>query len=191
MTRSSRLSHVIGFDDAPFDRAHRGDIPLVGVVFAGLRLEGVVRGTIRRDGSNAARVMAGMIAGSRFAEHLQLILLQGIAVGGFNVVDVFALHRKTGLPVLVIARRQPDMKAIRSALTTRVRGGLRKWRVIERLGAMEPAGSVRVQRVGISLADASAVVQRFAVNGFTPEPLRVAHLVAGAFGPARVRSAPR
>ena len=35
-------SHVVGFDDAPFARWYRGDVPVVGAVFCGLRLEGVV-----------------------------------------------------------------------------------------------------------------------------------------------------
>jgi len=104
-------SHVIAFDDAPFDRAHRGDVPLIGVVFAGGRLDGVVRGRVRRDGANAAREMARLIASCRFVAHPQLIMLQGIAVAGFNVVDVFALHEATGLPILVVARRVPDMEA--------------------------------------------------------------------------------
>lgn len=50
------IQHVIGFDDAPFDRLRRGDVPVVGAVFCGSRLEGVVLGRVRRDGANATRV---------------------------------------------------------------------------------------------------------------------------------------
>ena len=176
-----RYSHVIAFDDAPFARSHRGDVPLVGVVFAASRLDGVVAGKVRRDGANAAPVMARLIAGSRFLEHLQLVMLQGIAVAGFNVVDVFALHEMTKLPLLVVAKRAPDFSAIESALKNRVRGGARKWRIIERLGPMEKLGGVHVQRVGIDRDEAERVIRRFAINGNMPEPLRVAHLVATAF----------
>jgi endonuclease V-like protein UPF0215 family len=31
------ISNVIGFDDFPFPRPHRGDVEIVGVVFSGLR----------------------------------------------------------------------------------------------------------------------------------------------------------
>lgn len=184
----SKLSHVVAFDDAPFVRAHRGDVPLIGVVYAGLRLDGVLSGRVSRDGVNAARTMASMILESRFVEHLQLILLQGIAVAGFNVVDVFALRKETGLPVLVVARRRPDRDAIREVLLTRVRGGGRKWRIIERLGPMEACERVFVQRAGISSDDAARVVRRLAVHSREPEPLRVAHLIAGAYAaPASLR----
>jgi endonuclease V-like protein UPF0215 family len=120
-----------------------------------------------------------MIEVSRFAGHLQLILLQGIALAGFNVVDAFLLSRATGLPVLVVSRVEPDYGAVRRALEERVRGGARKWRLIERLGPMERCGRVRVQRVGLTLAEAGAVIERLAIHSSVPEPLRVAHAVAG------------
>ncbi len=175
-----KFSHVAGFDDAPFERSHRGDVAVVGTIFAGSRLDGVLTGRVRRDGANAASIIARMLGASRFAAHLQLVMLQGIALAGFNVVDVFALHRAIGLPILVIARRRPDLDAIRDALLGRVRGGVRKWRIIERLGPMERCGAVWAQRVAIGAADAASVVERFAVHSSIPEPLRVAHLVAGA-----------
>jgi hypothetical protein len=175
-----RLSHVIGFDDAPFARSHRGNVPIVGAVFAGTRLDGVLIDRVRRDGANAARTLIRMISSSKFAPHLQLVMLQGIALAGFNVVDVFRLHRELQIPVLVIARHRPNMKAVRSALLTRVPGGQRKWTIIERLGSMKPVAGVFVQHVGISLEHAERVIRRFATHSSIPEPLRAAHLIAGA-----------
>jgi endonuclease V-like protein UPF0215 family len=169
---------VIAFDDCAFDRESRGDVCLVGAVMAGPRLDGVVSGRVRRDGANSSTVMARMIFESRFVEHLQLILLQGIAVAGFNVVDVFELHAVTDLPILVVARREPDLDAIRETLTLRIRGGLRKWNIIERLGPMERVRGVWVQRVGLTEDETNAILERHAVNGNYPEPLRVAHLIA-------------
>lgn len=174
------LSNVVGIDDAAFDRAHRGDVPVVGTVFAGLRFDGVMIGKVRRDGANATSKLASLVLGSKFREHLQLLMLNGIALGGFNVVDIHGLHEQLGLPILVVCRRQPDFDAIREALLTRVPGGRRKWALIERLGAMEPAGKVFVQRAGLDLDVARATVERFAVHGHVPEPLRVAHLIGGA-----------
>jgi endonuclease V-like protein UPF0215 family len=128
--------------------------------------------------------MAKMIFDSRFVEHLQLIMLQGIAVAGFNVVDVFELHAVTDLPILVVSRREPDLDAIRETLTVRIRGGARKWRIIEKLGPMERVGGVWVQRVGLSESETATVVDRFAMNGNYPEPLRVVHLIASGISGA-------
>jgi uncharacterized protein len=177
MTRS--LSHVVGFDDAPFERAHRGDVLVVGAVFAGTRLDGVLSTRVRRDGANATSRLAACITGSRYFAQLQAVLLQGIAFAGFNVVDLAALHRDTGLPVLVVARRRPGLAAIRRALHGHVPGGSRKWRLIEAAGPMEALAGVYVQRCGIGVHDAQRLIAGFQHNGLLPEPLRVAHLIAG------------
>jgi endonuclease V-like protein UPF0215 family len=175
-----RYSNIIGFDDAPFSPDYKGKVQVVGAVFASLRFDGVLVGDIEKDGSDSAATLIQMVSESKFAEHAQLIMLQGIAFGGFNVIDVFHLHEKLNLPVLVVSRRSPDMDAIRKALTTQIPDGEKKWKVIARLGPMEPLKKVYVQRVGITLEEAESVIERFAVHSHTPEPIRVAHLIAGA-----------
>ena len=172
-------SHVIGFDDAPFARAHRGNVRVVGAVFAGARLDGVLSGFIRRDGRNATDVLTRLVCDSRFHAQLQVVMLQGIALGGFNVIDIHALHAALGLPVLVVARKAPDLEAIHAALLGRVPGGARKWRLIEQAGPMEPVAGVHVQRAGLSLDEAGALVAATALHSVMPEPLRTAHLIAG------------
>ncbi|MFN7986252.1 MAG: DUF99 family protein [Thermoanaerobaculia bacterium] len=177
------ISHVVGFDDAPFPRAHKGDVPVLGCVFSEATFTGVVSGKVRKDGRNATDVLARLVSGSKWAPQLQLVMLQGIAVAGFNVVDLAALRRLTGLPVLVVARRAPDLDAIRDALLSRVPGGARKWALVEAAGLMEPCADVFVQRAGLSLDEAADVIRRTALHGRIPEPLRAAHLVAGgAYG---------
>lgn len=185
-----RFSHVIGIDDAPFERDHRGDVPVVGVAFSELRFEGVLTTTIRRDGANATRAVAEMVERSKFAAHTGAVLFQGIALGGFNVIDLQALHERLGMAVLVVARRAPDLVAIESALRTRVPGGVRKWRLIQQAGVMEPCGRLWVQRAGLSLKEAEGIIARLAIHGTIPEPLRVAHLIAGgvATGQSRGRA---
>ncbi len=178
MTRHRRLVHVAGFDDAPSPRGHRGDVLVVGTVFAGERLDGVLSCRVRRDGVNATRRLVQAITGSRFHPQLHAVLLQGIALAGFNVVDIHALAEAVSRPVLVVCRRRPDLAAMRRALLTRVPGGRRKWRLIERAGPMEPLEGVFVQRAGMEREAAACLLRRFALHGRIPEPLRTAHLIA-------------
>jgi len=189
MPHRKPISHVAAIDDAPFEKGHRGNVAVVGTVFAGDRLDGVLTGRVRRDGANAAREIARMIQQSRFEPQIQLVMLQGIALAGFNVVDVFALHATLARPVLVVSRHEPDMGAIRRALLEKVPGGRKKWKLIERLGAMEPSGEVWVQRVGIDEIDTRSVLERFCLHSNIPEPLRAAHIIAGglALGESRGR----
>jgi endonuclease V-like protein UPF0215 family len=198
--------NVIGFDDGPFPREHRGDVWLVGAVCSRTRLDGVVSGRVRRDGADSTAAMTRLLRASPFAAHVRAVLLQGIAVGGFNVVDIQALARDLGVPVLVVMRRRPDLVAVRRALFSdsptarpRVRGAARKWSLIEHAGPIEPLGESRraskraallglrsgeaprlwIQRVGMSLETAREVVQATTLHGNVPEPLRLAHLIAG------------
>jgi len=185
-----RRTHVVGVDDAPFPPRHRGDVLIVGAVFAGPRLEGVLSARVRRDGANATRVVADMVQGSRFAPQLGAVLLQGIALAGFNVVDLQALHERLGIPAIAVARYAPDMAAVRRALLEHVPGGRSKWQRVVAAGPMERAGRVWVQRAGIGLGEAQALIERLTLHGNLPEPLRTAHLVAGgiAAGESRHRA---
>lgn len=131
---------------------------------------------MRRDGRNSISELARLV--NRSPAHLQLILLQGLVLAGFNVVDLHALHVQTGRPVLVVARRAPDLDRIRAALLSRVPGARRKWALIEAAGPMEACGGVFVQRAGLSLAQVQAALGNFTVTGRVPAPLRAAQLIA-------------
>jgi endonuclease V-like protein UPF0215 family len=185
-----RLSNIIGLDDAPFPRNHQGTVKVVGAVFANLRFDGVIIGEIEKDGFDAAAKLEKLVSESKFSEHAQLIMLQGITFGGFNVVDVFYLNRKLGLPVLIVSRKRPDMESIKKALISHIPEGKKKWAVIDRLGPMELVGKVHIQRVGLTPKQAASVIERFAIHSQIPEPLRAAHLVASAITEGQSRGNP-
>ncbi len=176
-----RYSNVVGVDDGPFAREHRGDVPALAVITTERRLDGLLVGKIRRDGRNSTERLAALIGDSRFHAHIQAVLLQGIALGGFNVVDIHRLSQLLARPVLVVARRRPNLVKIKRALLTKVPGGARKWRLIERAGPMETIEGVWVQRAGLDRDDARALVQGSRLIGSLPEALRLAHLLAAAF----------
>ncbi|HVH45744.1 MAG TPA: DUF99 family protein [Labilithrix sp.] len=202
---------MIGFDDGPFAREHRGDVLLVGVVCSGTRVDGIVSGRIRRDGADSTRKMVELVRASQFA-HVQAVMLQGIAVGGFNVVDIHGLSKALQIPVLVVVRRPPDMPSVYRALFSeaeagarpRVAGAARKWKLIQQAGSLELIGPSRrslkrtsglltsgpklwVQRAGLSIEEARRIVTATTLHGNIPEPLRVAHLVAGGITTGRSR----
>jgi endonuclease V-like protein UPF0215 family len=173
------LSNVVGFDDGPFDRGRRGgDVLLVGAVCARTRLDGVLTGRVRHDGWNATDRIAALVEATVFAGHIRAVLLSGITFAGFNVVDIHRLNAALDRPVLVVTRRRPRMDRIRQALD-HLPGARRRWRLFERAGTVEAAGPVFVQRAGLSLAEAGALLERTTLHGNLPEPLRLAHLIAG------------
>jgi len=176
------LANSVGFDDAPFSRTQRERVAVVGAVFARTRFDGVLIGSVERDGDDATEELVRLLRSSRFDGHVQVVLLQGITFAGFNVVDVAQLASRLRRPVMVVARKRPDWERIRRVLHEHIPGGAQKWARIEALGPMEPLGSLFVQRCGLSREEAAWIVDSLALHGKLPEPLRVAHLIAGAIG---------
>jgi len=174
------FTNFIAFDDAPFPKEHRGDVKLVGVVYAWPRLDGLLIGKVRKDGANSALRIIELIKESKFNEHIQLVMLQGVSVAGFNVVDANLIHQTLNRPVLIVARNKPEPEKMKKALLNKIPGGQKKWKLVEKLGPMEPCGHCYIQRIGISKEDAQKVVECTTLYGHIPEPLRIAHLIAGA-----------
>lgn len=176
----------MGLDDAAFTWED-ASVPVVGVVMrGGAYVEGVVRTDVTVDGDDATARLVDLLAASRFTRDLEAVLLDGVAFGGFNVVDVEALHAAVRVPVVTVTRGVPDLAAMRAALESHHADWERKWRLVARVPTREvpTAGTPLTLGVaGTTFEHAVEVVARSTVRGLTPEPLRLAHLVAaGVFG---------
>ena len=178
-----QLTHVIGFDDGAFprERPSIGEAVLVmGVVCSGTEMHGALRCDITRDGDDATERLAAAVEGSRFKGHVQALMFQGLTLGGFNVLDLHGLHRRTGLPVLVLTRRAPDLPRIKDVLHRHLKGGAEKWALIEAAGEMVPLGPLYAQWAGMDAETAATLLARTTREGNLPEPLRLAHIIASA-----------
>lgn len=174
------ISNLVGFDDAPFERGAGRMVPVAGAIYAGERLDGVLTGEVTEDGDDANVQLAHLLGGSPFDAHVQAIMIQGLTLGGFNVVDIRALAEQLARPVMAVVRRRPHLDAVHEALFKRVAGAQDKWRCIQAAGPVHPAGPVFFQCAGIDPEGAREVIGRFTLHGHIPEPLRTAHLIAGA-----------
>lgn len=176
-------SRFLGIDDGPF---HFGDVevPLVGVaVQAPAYIEGVLTSRAHVDGRDATERILGMVRRSRYREGLRMVFLNGIAVGGFNVIDVDALHRELGVPVVTVTRRAPDLASIQAALRRKFDDWEERWALIQHHRIEEVTTRhtpLRVTYVGASREDVIEALALTTVRGALPEPLRVAHLIAAA-----------
>jgi endonuclease V-like protein UPF0215 family len=180
-----RLSNVIGFDDAPFVRSDRSDVALVGTVCSGTRLDIVVRGHVKRDGWDSTDTMVKLVR-EKSLVHVRAVLLQGITVAGFNVVDVRRLNAELEMPVLVVMRKRPRFEQFFKAMEA-VPGAAERRKLVEAAGEPEPVGGVFVQRVGLTRAEVERVLERTTVHGNIPEPLRLAHIIAGGMTTGKSR----
>lgn len=175
---------VLGVDDGPFtwDNAHAD---VVGVLArAPAYVEAVLRSRVAVDGDDATQVVANLVARSRYADAVQVVMLDGVTLGGFNVVDLDALHSALGIPIVTVTRDPPDKPAIEAALRKHFEDAERRLALLQRhpLERVDTAHSpVWVKRVGLGAQDARDLVRSLTVRGAIPEPLRLAHLIAAAY----------
>ena len=174
-----RTIRVMGFDDAPFEKRPGAPVDVAGVVCAGTRFEGMVWGTATRDGDDATAVMAGLLEGSKFADQVHMVLIDGLAVGGFNLVDLPALADTLGRPCVAVMRKAPDMAAIREALG-RFDDAERRLALVERAGPVHGYGPFVFQVAGEAPDVIGPALNRLTDRGHVPEALRIAHLIGSA-----------
>lgn len=168
---------VLGIDDGPFFKFRKGEVIIVGTFYRGGNfLDGLLTTKARVDGNNATKNIAEMVNKSKFKSQLRALLLDGVAVGGFNIVDLHALNTLTKIPVIAVIRKKPDVKKITKTL--RNLGWDKKAKIIEKLPEPIKAGKIYIQPIGIDEKNAKEIVRITTTNAEIPEPIRVAHIIA-------------
>ncbi len=169
---------LLGVDDAPFDKFKDKKTLIIGAFFrGGSSMDGVLSEVVGVDGDDASDKIIRMVKKSKFHPQLRAILLKGLAVGGFNMVDIRKVSRKTGVPVIVVMRRLPSTESMKKALIKLGKQGSIEF--IGRAGKIHEAGSLYMQFSGTTLEQAKEIIRISCSRGNIPEPIRAAHLIAG------------
>lgn len=177
---------IIGWDDAPFAFDDRETLLLGVVCRGGTRIDGVISAKIAKDGLDATDKIAKAINASAHKEQLRLVMLDGITFGGFNIVDINRLSRKTGLAVIAVVRDMPDMGAIMKSLQ-KFPDHEKRWALIKKAGEIRRAAvknnvlkgvrTIYYQKAGIDESACEKIISLTAVNSAIPEPVRLAHII--------------
>lgn len=168
---------LLGVDDAPFDKFKDRKTLIIGVFFrGGSSMDGVLSEVVEVDGNDASNKIISMVKNSKFYPQLRAILLKGLAVGGFNMVDITKVSSKTRVPVIVVMRRLPNRERMESALIKL--GKKAGIKLIEKAGRIHKAGNLYMQFSGTTLEKAKEIVRISCNRGNIPEPIRIAHLMA-------------
>lgn len=174
---------VLGIDDSPFTFGDDKALVVGVVIRLPSYLEGVMRTWCSVDGEDANEVVSEMIEGSRFREQIKLAMVDGVALGGFNVVDISSLNRRTGVPFATVTRDLPDLVKMESALRKNFDDWERRMSVITKHALRKVSTDHKplyVAQTGIDDAMADELIRGSIVRGALPEPLRIAHLIATA-----------
>src|SRR3989442_12926283 len=109
-------SRLLGIHGAPF-RFSDEAVPGLGVVVqAPSYIEGVLTTLAEGDGHDATERIASMVRRSRYRAGLAAILIDGTAVGGFNVIDIDPARAAVGRPAVTVTRKEPNPGSIQTDL---------------------------------------------------------------------------
>ncbi|MGK0289358.1 MAG: endonuclease V-like protein UPF0215 family [bacterium] len=170
---------VIGFDDSPFPFQHGSPVSVSGIVCSNTRFEGMLWGTVRKDGSDATDVISELLLKSKFYAQIHIVLIDGIAVGGFNIIDLEALSIKLNRPCVTIMRKKPDLDAMSHAIKN-LPDAQKKLVLLEKAGEVYDLNSFVFQVKGANPEIVAKILPRLTDRGNIPESLRIAHLVGSA-----------
>jgi len=185
MRRIKKEIRIVGFDDAPFIARSKGKVPVIGVIFRGGDfLDGVLKTDIEIDGMDATDILIKILNHSKHKEQLRVIMLNGITIGGFNMINILKLYEDTGLPVIAVNRRMPNLKNIKTALKN-FEDFEERWKYVEAAGKIhkvmiEKNKNIYYQFKGLKQTEAESIIRLSCTRSLIPEPLRVAHLIASA-----------
>jgi len=178
---------ILGIDDSFFEKNQTEPVLVIGVICRGGEyMDKLLSTHITPDGIDATQKIIEMINRSGSKDQIRAIMLDGIALGGFNVVNINSIYENTKIPVIVIIRKLPDLKKIEQALIN-IADGEKRLKVIKSAGKiyeyqvthkdLKAPGKIYFQISGLSEDKARAILKLSIVHGLIPEPIRLAHII--------------
>jgi hypothetical protein len=182
---------VLGIDDGVFTPHSEEMVDVVGVVYrGGYWLDGFMHTRVKVDGLDATQKLADMIIRSPHYLQLRVVMLNGVTLAGFNVVDIEGLCEKLKLPVIAVTRDKPNFTDIKKALQN-LSEAEKRLKIIKNAGKMikvcthEGEEPIYVHVAGISEEDTKSILKRTSTRSNIPEPLRIAHIIASGLTQAK------
>ncbi|MEM2137117.1 MAG: DUF99 family protein [Candidatus Methanomethylicia archaeon] len=177
--------YIIAFDDGKLPKNKDGKTILMGVKTNKTILEEVFLREIEVDGLDATEKALEII---REANPIDVILLNGISYGGFNLMDVKRIWEETRIPIIIYTKMKPDNKSVISALMKHFQDWRERWEIIKnvlkisngihQIKIKEKEKPVYIEVIGISVEEATRILRENTIWGRTPEPIRIVEIMA-------------
>ena len=179
LIRQDLKIRVIGFDDAPFMSRRNSPVNVAGVVCSGTRFEGMLWGEVHKDGSDATDIITDLLLKSKFNDQVHMVLIDGLAFGGFNLIDLPELACRLDRPCVTVMRKPPDITAIKKALM-HFTDYESRIRLLEKAGEIHNLDNFYFQVIGEEPSIIGSALKSVSDQGNVPEALRLAHLIGSA-----------
>ena len=172
---------LLGIDDSPFSFCEKYATVIGVVMRGGEYLECVLSRQISIDGEDATFTCIDMINNTKHRKQLRALLLDGVTMGGFNVIDVHKLYNSTNIPIITVTRDRPDFHKIKMALKNNFSDWEKRLNIMKkgRFNVVKTKyNPLYMKCVGIDVKDAKEIIKLSTIRGVVPEPIRIAHIIA-------------
>lgn len=176
---------VLGIDDSAFEFDDEKAF-LTGVVYRGTEfIEDIQCVKVRVDGEDATEMILELY--EKFSNHQQIkaILVDGVAVAGFNLVDIDSVSEETGKPVVAVTKNTPDREDFRETMEKTDNYSEIFEKFPEPVEVDLNDGSCFIQFAGCGRDEAEKFVRKNLIHGQVPESIRVADMVGRALNCGR------
>ncbi|WP_172456333.1 DUF99 family protein [Methanofervidicoccus sp. A16] len=171
---------VLGIDDGPFSKESK-EVLLIGTYYRGNRiLDGVYFKRIEKDGMDSTEKIVEIVKG-KHEKKINVIFLDGITFGGFNIADIHKIYEKTNIPVVAVMNNLPDYEKIERALMKYFKDYESRISILRSLPKPEKFDDIYLQYVGIERKTLELIIKKTRLKSKVPECLRVSHLIGRGF----------
>ncbi len=166
-----------------FTRSGTGKSILAGIVMRrDLIVDGIVFGRATIEGDDATESIASMYT-SLSRDDINCILLDGLVISMYNIVDGERVSQIAGIPVIAITFE--DSGGLEDSIRHHFVNWQSKLEKYQKLGrreqvTLQTGKNLFIRYWGVSQRRALALLNSFTLQGSIPEPIRVAKLAARA-----------
>jgi endonuclease V-like protein UPF0215 family len=156
---------------------------LAGIVMRrDLVIDGMVFGTVTVRGNDSTQSILSMFKSLKRSD-VNCIMLGGLIISMYNIIEVEEIREKTGIPVIAITFE--DSHGLEKTLQRQFPDDSRKLEQYHRLGdrdkiLLTTGKSIFARYWGLTSKESSLIVNAFTLQGSIPEPIRIAKLAARA-----------
>lgn len=170
-------ARFIAITSGPIDRAKRNKTLIVGAVYRETYIEGLLSTRVTVDGIDSTAQIIKMIKGSRFRDQIRILLFNGIALAGLNIINPKLLEKKLKMNVVLLNRRRQNAKDLINALNESSRITRKNTR--ERAKVVEEHSSTKILKARNLFLQSGLddhYLRNFADKAF--EALRISHIIS-------------
>lgn len=173
---------IIAIDDGYFPAIKKGKTTIASVLWYNFTPARITVEYIDIDGSNGTDVALKILRDFDVCRHSTVVILDGIAYAGFNYIDPDTLRETCKVNYIVFFYRPLDIEKVRSALQKNFIDWEKRFEVFKR--AQENAKVIHTFRgkafvyTNLQPMEAHRILSGLQFYSRSPEPLRIAHLIA-------------